>query len=67
VSARAWWALMLATTPDAWARLLDGEQVFPEELDPVWLARAEALQLVRLDARAIDAFSCLLGEEALVA
>jgi hypothetical protein len=63
VSARAWWALQLATSPDVWARLLAGERVFPEELDPAWLGRAVALKLVRLDGRAIDAFSVSLGEE----
>ena len=54
MTAFGWWALMLAKDPDTWAALLAGEPVDPGTLDPKFLARASALQLVRLDVAAVD-------------
>jgi hypothetical protein len=36
---RTWKALMLATTPDVWIALLDGQSVPISRLDPEWAAR----------------------------
>lgn len=36
---RAWRALMLATTPDTWQALLNGEPVPRSALDPLWARR----------------------------
>jgi hypothetical protein len=51
-----WFAIMLARDVETCRQLLRGEHVDPARLDPKWLARAKALRLVRLDARAIDLF-----------
>ena len=55
----AWWMLMLARTPETWAVLLAGEAVNPDDLDPEWLRRAQALRLVKPD---ISMFEHLFGE-----
>lgn len=36
---RAWEALMLARTPEAWSQLLQGKPVPTDQLDPEFLAR----------------------------
>lgn len=41
-SIRAWEALMLAQTPEAWAQLLKGEPVPADQLDYHYLARMKA-------------------------
>lgn len=40
--AHAWICMMLATTPDIWEALLQGEPVNAAALDPMWLARLRA-------------------------
>lgn len=44
-SIRAWEALMLARTPEAWAQLLKGHPVPVDQLDHVYLQRARARRL----------------------
>jgi hypothetical protein len=51
-----WWAMMVARDVETCCALLRGEPVEPGSLDPLWLARAEVLQLVRLDKTAAEAF-----------
>jgi hypothetical protein len=50
------WAVRLALDVETCRDLLNGVPVDPARLDPKALARAKALQLVRLDFRAIDLF-----------
>lgn len=51
-----WWAIQLALDIDTCRALLRGEPVDPDRLDPVWLARAEAVKLVSLNICAADLF-----------
>jgi hypothetical protein len=50
------WAVRLALDVETCRDLLEGRPVDPARLDQAWLARAKALELVRLDFHAIDLF-----------